>query len=120
MLCKAEAADGACPAAGVVKRQGVELGAACREYFRILAGAARKIFQRFYGVRHLRKDGRAAEESEVLQFVRIQWFAVLATKHRSEERRVGKECVSTCRSRWSPSHYKKNQHTTTIYKRMHT
>src|SRR3546814_11638476 len=22
----------------------------------------------------------------------------------SEERRVGKECVSTCRSRWSPSH----------------
>src|SRR3546814_11273803 len=22
--------------------------------------------------------------------------------HRSEERRVGKECVSTCRSRWSP------------------
>src|SRR3546814_8801016 len=24
--------------------------------------------------------------------------------NRSEERRVGKECVSTCRSRWSPSH----------------
>src|SRR3546814_12913799 len=27
-------------------------------------------------------------------------------KSRSEERRVGKECVSTCRSRWSPHHYK--------------
>src|SRR3546814_13739553 len=27
---------------------------------------------------------------------------------RSEERRVGKECVSTCRSRWSPYHYKKD------------
>src|SRR3546814_12181072 len=26
---------------------------------------------------------------------------------RSEERRVGKECVSTCRSRWSPCHYRK-------------
>src|SRR3546814_12941826 len=26
---------------------------------------------------------------------------------RSEERRVGKECVSTCRSRWSPDHEKK-------------
>ena len=25
-------------------------------------------------------------------------------KERSEERRVGKECVSTCRSRWSPYH----------------
>src|SRR3546814_20345258 len=33
---------------------------------------------------------------------------------RSEERRVGKEGVSTCRSRWSPYHYKKKQkkHTT--------
>src|SRR3546814_16698176 len=28
---------------------------------------------------------------------------------RSEERRVGKECVSTCRSRWSHTHYKKKQ-----------
>src|SRR3546814_2638323 len=26
------------------------------------------------------------------------------SKQRSEERRVGKECVSTCRSRWSPDH----------------
>src|SRR3546814_20686695 len=30
------------------------------------------------------------------------------TRFRSEERRVGKECVSTCRSRWSPYHSKKN------------
>src|SRR3546814_13113235 len=29
--------------------------------------------------------------------------------HRSEERRVGKECVSTCRSRWSPYHEKKKK-----------
>src|SRR3546814_16487756 len=29
------------------------------------------------------------------------------TRDRSEERRVGKECVSTCRSRWSPHHIKK-------------
>src|SRR3546814_20852337 len=28
---------------------------------------------------------------------------------RSEERRVGKECVSTCRSRWYPYHYKNNK-----------
>src|SRR3546814_11092745 len=27
---------------------------------------------------------------------------------RSEERRVGNECVSTCRSRWSTDHSKKN------------
>src|SRR3546814_13111549 len=30
---------------------------------------------------------------------RLPWQAVS-----SEERRVGKECVSTCRSRWSPYH----------------
>src|SRR3546814_5241205 len=30
---------------------------------------------------------------------RLHWLA-----RRSEERRVGKECVSTCRSRWSPYH----------------
>src|SRR3546814_6487933 len=28
----------------------------------------------------------------------------LDESYRSEERRVGKECVSTCRSRWSPYH----------------
>src|SRR3546814_11207015 len=30
---------------------------------------------------------------------------------RSEERRGGKECVSTCRYRWSPYHSKKNKTT---------
>src|SRR3546814_11244582 len=33
-----------------------------------------------------------------LRFRRVMWFI----RHRSEERRVGKECVRTCRSRWSP------------------
>src|SRR3546814_15072534 len=32
-------------------------------------------------------------------------------RQRSEERRVGKECVSTCRSRWSPYHSKKHKQT---------
>src|SRR3546814_16934990 len=29
---------------------------------------------------------------------------IMVSGDRSEERRVGKECVSTCRSRWSPYH----------------
>src|SRR3546814_13895812 len=29
---------------------------------------------------------------------------MLSTSPRSEERRVGKECVRTCRSRWAPVH----------------
>src|SRR3546814_2907419 len=38
------------------------------------------------------------------------WWALALARpagQRSEERRVGKECVSTCRSRWSPYHSKK-------------
>src|SRR3546814_14867460 len=31
-------------------------------------------------------------------------FQVMGQSCRSEERRVGKECVSTCRYRWSPYH----------------
>src|SRR3546814_18219502 len=40
----------------------------------------------------------------------VLFMAVNLARHlgvdadRSEERRVGKECVSTCRSRWSPYH----------------
>src|SRR3546814_5605697 len=36
--------------------------------------------------------------------IRIGVECRYAVRHRSEERRVGKECVSTCRSRWSPYH----------------
>src|SRR3546814_6222285 len=32
------------------------------------------------------------------------WANLTGRQKRSEERRVGKECVSTCRSRWSPYH----------------
>src|SRR3546814_14457962 len=35
---------------------------------------------------------------------------------RSEERRVGKECVSTCNSRWSPYHKNKKMMKTTHYR----
>src|SRR3546814_8730981 len=37
-----------------------------------------------------------------------------AWRARSEERRVGKECVSTCRSSWSPYHLKQKKYTTNI------
>src|SRR3546814_16821342 len=43
-------------------------------------------------------------KSKHLKMLLMVWL-----KTRSEERRVGKECVSTCRSRWSPYHSKKNK-----------
>src|SRR3546814_6084145 len=51
--------------------------------------------------RHLVRGGRA---KSVLREA-VRGFAPDAIiDNRSEERRVGKECVSTCRSRWSPYH----------------
>src|SRR3546814_12636559 len=45
------------------------------------------------------------EESETRQLqVLDMLIQTERTVARSEERRVGKECVSTCRSRWSPYH----------------
>ena len=35
---------------------------------------------------------------------RAELLGAIRLPNRSEERRVGKECVSTCRSRWSPYH----------------
>src|SRR3546814_14264748 len=37
-------------------------------------------------------------------YAELVWSSRTQKAKRSEERRVGKECVSTCRSRWSPYH----------------
>src|SRR3546814_15207389 len=37
----------------------------------------------------------------------VTWTYTVTNTGRSEERRVGQECVSTCRSRWSPYTSKK-------------
>src|SRR3546814_11085952 len=56
--------------------------------------------------------GKVSKYSDVLLGGIAEGLAMLGSQpepctNRSEERRVGKECVSTCRSRWSPYHYKK-------------
>src|SRR3546814_16199642 len=75
--------------------------------------------QRKRGRRHMAHEGRAAG-AVIVGEARLQakifgkrqaceeivGQADEQTVDRSEERRVGKECVSTCRSRWSPYHYK--------------
>src|SRR3546814_13586830 len=40
-------------------------------------------------------------EADQIDLIGWSWGATISAA-RSEERRVGKECVSTCRSRWSP------------------
>src|SRR3546814_13903156 len=51
-------------------------------------------------VTYVSRAGRKGDELEDLRQAR--WY--LHREIRSKKRRVGKECVSTCRSRWSPYH----------------
>src|SRR3546814_3581364 len=55
-------------------------------------------------IEHMRSAGRLTPALliQALCSGKVDFFA--AAMVRSEERRVGKECVSTCRSRWSPYH----------------
>src|SRR3546814_12688420 len=59
----------------------------------------------------VRGDGTIDSEEEKIVSGITRWMerngdaAIYGSRPwRSEERRVGKECVSTCRSRWSPCH----------------
>src|SRR3546814_13836186 len=51
-------------------------------------------------------DGAIAEFEVEYPLAHAEGGAVI----RSEDRRVGKECVSTCRARWSPYNKKKKQY----------
>src|SRR3546814_11137089 len=56
---------------------------------------------------YLEAVGKVLRSGRTLTICQLEVHAVLNGKKelvRSEERRVGKECVSTCRSRWSPCH----------------
>src|SRR3546814_14319866 len=56
------------------------------------------------------RAGLVAVDAKTIAYVKGRPFAPkpehwgAAVAYRSEERRVGKECISTCRSRWSPYH----------------
>src|SRR3546814_20426224 len=60
-------------------------------------------FEGELGIDHKARIRRAYEEK--------RWRVIKTIIVRSEERRVGNECVSKCRSRWSPYHKQKNKKT---------
>src|SRR3546814_19968779 len=70
---------------------------ACRRLFHALGnqpkGLGEMFLDRALGDSHML--GNLALR-EILEFLQLECLS------RSEERRVGKECVSTCRSRWAP------------------
>src|SRR3546814_5031988 len=68
-----------------------------------IAGALRLLELAARGV-ELFLDLRLGVNLVLLGLPLLREFGRLLFEIRSEERRVGKECVSTCRSRWSPYH----------------
>src|SRR3546814_21075624 len=48
------------------------------------------------------QDGASEGVNAVFSALPFDAMALMSSLDRSEERRVGKECVSPCRSRWSP------------------
>src|SRR3546814_15357761 len=64
----------------------------------------------FDHVQPVRQVGAVWPLAMIAQILDVAACVAIATRAghpalvRSEERRVGKECVSTCRSRWSPNH----------------
>src|SRR3546814_8316848 len=62
---------------------------------------ASDLFGNAYAASAINQDGYP---TGILSSIDVSREGVVQAKYRSEERRVGKECVSTCRSRWSPYH----------------
>src|SRR3546814_18883897 len=88
-------------------------------YTTLFRSGERQQFQPFVGGEQVGARARRGQDAErtlgqdvafgehLTHDDRAQWRQRCRLHHewRSEERRVGKECVSTCRSRWSPYHY---------------
>src|SRR3546814_11274408 len=94
--------------ADVDKARGILLGLASKNIADCDAvRAAIRRIEKQYGKR---EDGvPVGEDSERNEFYASTGLYGRVTV-RSDERRVGKECGSTCRSRWSTYHYKTNKH----------
>ena len=73
------------------------LSAFCNHYIPVLLEMAHLVIGDILG----RKHGQHSRKGQRIPGVDIQH---LCPRIRSEERRVGKECLRLCRSRWSPYH----------------
>src|SRR3546814_13498128 len=68
-----------------------------REFIGAILSFGARMIPRFPALRRRAGESFRAERNF------LEWTAAWPLG-RSEERRVGKECVSTCRSRWAPYH----------------
>ena len=49
-------------------------------------------------------EGMSEQQTRMFILSKYMWLKSKIEEARSEERRVGKECLRLCRSRWSPYH----------------
>src|SRR3546814_12741183 len=69
----------------------------------------REYYEQALVERGYQSDAAQKQAVDRLQAYYDDWVRFKAMR-RSEESRVGKECVSTCRYRWSPYHSKKSKY----------
>src|SRR3546814_11568748 len=94
-----EAGVGLLPAGGGLKEIATRVGLATAAGGDVFAG-----LKPYFEAVAMAKVSTSALEAKELGLARDSDVVVFNPHERSEERRVGKECVSTCRSRWSPYH----------------
>src|SRR3546814_5066192 len=68
----------------------------------VLAASKAPVIASHSSARHFTPGFERNLSDELIDAIGANGGVILVT--RSEERRVGEECVSTCRSRWSPYH----------------
>src|SRR3546814_19340630 len=73
-----------------------------------IAKAISEMGEEFAGrTKEIKEAARSIQTSRIRARQVNEGIRIAGRKPRSEERRVGKECVSTCRSRWASYHSKK-------------
>src|SRR3546814_15808127 len=84
----------------VVRKEALELAIKLRGEDLVRGENQRRALQFLDHLRHGEGLARSGHAEQHL----IALALLCGADQRSEERRVGKECVSPCRSRWSPFH----------------
>ena len=88
-------------------------GASSQNVQTLVAQPAEQVLSQIQGIEHTYSVARPGVAVLTVQFkvgvprteALVRLYDVLnANQERSEERRVGKECLTQCRSRWSPYH----------------
>src|SRR3546814_15817388 len=95
---------------GAIVRAGIEN----REMVSVIGINIEKVFTLTFGLGAWLAGIAGGLAAPIMGVTPAMGFDILPIAFRSEARRGGKECVSTCRSRWTPDHYTTKQRPNTV------